>query len=261
MNFKQISVAIVLLLGLAVIFGFWASRTPVPGGVTITHLLKGEQVGEGNLYHYSEKGTGYEISVQYPGHIPLNGGVDVMQSAQTTLETDLMAQVAEFKSFSAEALTPQEIAHLEELGTHYTLSMEYKDYGSPKYVSYWYTIFQDTGGAHPNTYFKTYVFDGRTGVQVRLADLFDPSTNWLEELSLVVSNDVVRQMKERLGQDDVTGAIFAEGLAAKEENFQNFYIDNDTFVLEIPPYQVAAYAMGSFEVRIPMSELASNLKK
>ena len=100
----------------------------------------------------------------------------------------------------------------------------------------------------------TFVFD-KDGNKVALGQLFPNNPNWLEELSLVVSNDVVAQMKQRTGLDDITGSVFAEGLATKEENFQNFVIDGDMLVVEIPPYQVAAYAAGSFEVRTPLKGL------
>ncbi len=84
------------------------------------------------------------------------------------------------------------------------------------------------------------------GNQLVIADLFQPGSNWLEELSLLVSNDVVSQVKQRLGIDDTTGAIFPEGLSPNEENFQNFAVDGTSLLIELPPYQVAAYAAGSF---------------
>ena len=259
MNFKQIAVAIALLAVAAVVFGFWASNTPAPQAAQQTqHILAGTPT-EAGPYKYAESTDYYTIEATYPARVPLNGE-GASQRAQLTLEQGLKDRIDEFKANVSEMLTPAEQARLKEAGRTYAFSMEYKDFGSPKYVSYLYTVYVDTGGAHPNGYFKTFVFDDATGAQVQLADLFKSEINWLEELSLVVSNGVVAEMKKRSGQDDVTGIIFAEGVSPKVENFENFYIDNDTFVVAIPPYQVAAYAMGSFEVRIPMSDLAGNLR-
>ena len=101
------------------------------------------------------------------------------------------------------------------------------------------------------------------GNEVTLAQVLDTNPNWLEELSLLVSQDVQKQLIARMGDSlpvgaegpDVTGAMFPEGVAPKAENFKNFVIDYDTLVIHIPPYQVAAWAAGSFEVRIPLSSL------
>ncbi len=178
-------------------------------------------------------------------------------AAGAIIEKALKDLVEQFKKDSNLAtLTPEDIA-VQGLGggRKYTFDAEYKTTTSPTLVSYLYTIYQDTLGAHPNAYFRTFVFDAQ-GTQVRaVTGLPHTNPNLLEELSLLVSNDVTRQMRERTGQDDISGSIFAEGLAPNEENFQNFLVDGETLLIEIPPYQVAAYAVGSFEVRIPMKDI------
>lgn len=259
---KQAGIAVAMLVALAVVFGFWASRITSPklAQPQTQHVLAGNKEDDGT-YKYTEAGDGYEIVARYPDHVPLNGGAQAMAKAQLTLEQGVQEQIQSFKADLAQMLTPEEVKRLRDTSRKYSFDMEYKDYGSQNYVSYLYTVYVDTGGAHPNGYFKTFVFNDNTGELVTLHDLFDPSSNWLEELSLLVSNDVVKQMKERTGEADVTGSIFAEGLAPKEENFANFIVDNDTLVIELPPYQVAAYAAGSFEVRIPLKDVEANFKK
>jgi hypothetical protein len=71
-----------------------------------------------------------------------------------------------------------------------------------------------------------------------------------------VRTDVTAQYKQRAEVATTTGLLFEEGFAPTEENFQNWYLDGDTLVIQIPPYQVAAYVAGSFEVRIPLAEIS-----
>lgn len=191
---------------------------------------------------YTESGSHYDISVAYPA---------TSAAERATMEAAFASQIADFKSAVAD-LDPSVMPSLAD--HKLSFGAEYKAYEAPGYTSYLYTVYEDTGGAHPNGYFKTFVFDAQ-GKEVTLDKVLAGNPNWLEELSLAVSNDVVAQMKQRTGQDDVTGLLFAEGLAPKAENFENFVIDGDTLVIEIPPYQVAAYAAGSFEVRLPLSSI------
>jgi hypothetical protein len=118
-------------------------------------------------------------------------------------------------------------------------------------------------GAHPNLYYKTFVFD-REGNRLALADLFAASstassTGYLSQISGIATAQIKDQLASRLGEAP-GGGFFAEGTAPNPDNFQNFVIDGGDLVFLIPPYQAAAYAAGSFEVRIPLSQLSAALK-
>ncbi len=243
MNFTKTLVTLVVLSILAVGFGYWASKTKPAATVPMqqTHVLAGEQVGEGDLYRYAESGQYYTVEANYPGSRPI-------------IEAALKTDIDQFKQ-NIEGLDATVMPSLAD-GNKLAFNAEFKTYTSGQLhtTSYAYTIYENTGGAHPNTYFKTFTFD-QNGKEVGIKEVIASNPNGLEELSLLVSNEVTAQMKQRLSQDDVTGAIFAEGLAAKEENFSNFVVDGDTLVILIPPYQVAAYVMGSFEVRIKLKDI------
>lgn len=238
MNFKQVIVALIILLVLGAGFDYWASKTP-PLPPVQQHVLAGEQIGEGNEYRYSEEGQYYTAEAFYPGDKPV-------------IEQALADLIAEFKQNIA-GLDATVMPSLAD-GHKLAFAAEYKTYTGTKTTSYAYAVYEDTGGAHPNTYFKTFVFD-QQGNEIGIKDSIASNPNGLEELSLLVSDDVTAQMKQRLNQDDVTGALFVEGLAPTVENFSNFVIDGDTLVILIPPYQVAAYAVGSFEVRIKLKDI------
>ncbi len=243
MDFKKLGVALLVLIVVAAGFGLWASRANAPGLVLEErHILTGTTTPQGD-YKYTEDAPYYTITARYP-------------AGRLAIETALAANIAQFKEDGNFANLTAEDVQIQGLGPDrkYALDMEYKTYQSPAYTSYLYTVYADTLGAHPNGYFLTFVFD-KQGNEVSLVQLFPNNPSWLEELSLTVSEDVVAQLKQRTGLDDITGSVFAEGLATKEENFQNFIIDGDTLVIEIPPYQVAAYALGSFEVKTPLKGL------
>lgn len=250
---------------LALIFAGLSSLTTPPATPPTAgdkSAILGGTLGSDGVYHYSEQKEYYRITADYPATTGLSTAADLR--ARTTIEQELAAQIATFKQDSGlDTLTAQD-AQIQGITAdrHYALALEYMPLTSSTTVSYAYQVYADTLGAHPNLYYTTFVFD-KDGTQLALKDVLKNNPNWLEELSLLVSQDVVAQLKARLAESlpegdegaDVTGSIFAEGLAAKEDNFKNFVIDGDTLVILIPPYQVAAYAVGAFEVRLPLSEV------
>lgn len=264
MSNKQILGILAVLIILAVLVGMWASRTqPVqePAAGDKSEILGGTLTANG-YYEYTEDKPYYKITAVYPANTGLSEGGDV--KARTTIEQGLAAEIANFKNGSGlDTLTPQD-AEIQNISNErkYMLDLAYKAYASAGSVSYVYQIYADTLGAHPNGYYLTYTFD-QDGNQLALGDVLKNNPNWLEELSLLVSQEVTAELKSRLSASlpqgdegaDVTGALFAEGLSPKEENFKNFAVDGTDLLIFIPPYQVAAYAAGSFELRIPLGEI------
>ncbi len=236
--------AVVLLL--VVVAGYWSwvhRDATVEAPVTEQHILQGEQIGEGDLYTYNKEEANYTVKVEYPE--------THNQQAQLMLETVLKQEIDDF----VENVAGLDATVLPSLADGHKLALDvtYKSYsGAYNTKSYLFTVFADTGGAHPNTYFKTFVFD-ENGKALTIQDMV--KTSDLSKLASVVTKEVTAQMKERLGQSDVTSAIFKEGLTPTENNYSNYLIDGNDLLIEIPPYQVAAYVMGSFEVRVPLSSV------
>jgi hypothetical protein len=265
MTTKQILYSLGILAVLALIFAGLSSLTHAPATAPTAgdkSAILGATLGSDGAYHYSEDKDYYKITADLPGSTGLSAAADA--KARATIEQGVAAEIAQFKQDSGFETITAEDAQMQNIsGDHkYTLDLEYQAASSSGTVSYAYQVYADTLGAHPNVYYKTFVFD-QDGNQLGLKDVLKNNPNWLEELSLLVSQDVTAQLKERLGASapqggegaDVGGALYPEGLAAKEENFSNFVVDQDTLVILIPPYQVAAYAVGSFEVHIPLSEI------
>lgn len=220
-----------------VVFGFWASRTtpiaPVPQDIVASEVV--------------EEGEYISIRLMYPAASPAERAV---------IEAEITALANEFKANARiDELTPEDIELLRlGDGRKYAFAAEVQTYQSPGYRSYVYLLYDDSLGAHPNASFKTFVFD-QAGNRVTLREVLANNPNALEELSLIVSNDVVAQYKERARVDDVTGLIYPEGLAPTEENYQDFYVDGEELAILFAPYQVAAYAAGAFESRVPLADI------
>jgi hypothetical protein len=170
MSLKQIGYALGILIVLAAIFGILASFTkPVvaPHEQATSPVLHGTATTTGD-FEYKENGEGYKISVIYPSKTGLAAEADLR--ARTVLEQGLADIVQNFKSNAATSLTPDELARVKSMGTYYALGITYKPYSGSGTVSYEFDVYEDTGGAHPNGYFRTFVFS-QDGNELKLADL------------------------------------------------------------------------------------------
>ncbi len=114
---------------------------------------------------------------------------------------------------------------------------------SPRLLSIRFQELRDTGGAHPNTTFASFVFDMRTHRLLRLADLFTDEPTALKLLS---------ELATRRLEMALDGTTFPEGYAPRAENFSVFVLDGADLVFTFPPYQVASYAQGPQTLRVPL---------
>lgn len=249
----------VILFALAVFIGYTLTRPTA-------HLLSGTRQSDGSLKHI-EGGQYYEIDITYPDRTPLwnawNPAADTR--ARNEMETWLKGDSAQFlQDIDVADISGPEKESLDENGEKYTYDATYKPFASAngRAISYEYDIYVDTGGAHPNGYFQTFTFD-KSGGDVTLASLFAPGSQYLQRLSAIATAQVKSQIGERLNlasDADIESALFADGLTASPDNFANFVIDGSNLVILFPPYQVAPYAAGTFEIRIPLSQLSDMLQ-
>ncbi|HVV38817.1 MAG TPA: DUF3298 domain-containing protein [Candidatus Paceibacterota bacterium] len=258
-------VSIVALLVIAAAFGVWVwYAKPIVKGPAFQHPLAGEMIGEG-LYQYTEDKPHYHIEVSYPVGTSLKGSADVV--ARSYMEGELAKAVAAFKQENnLDNLTAQDI-EMQGLGgdRKYTFTMEFQPYAWEGTISFVYSVYADTLGAHPNSFYRTFVFSS-DGTPLDLEDLFTPGSNYLTLLSKFAYDGVVAQLAQKTGSEP-TPQMLDEvriGTAPSPETLQFYYLNNTDsggeLVLLFPPYQVAAYAAGSFEVHIALSSLKDILK-
>jgi len=114
---------------------------------------------------------------------------------------------------------------------------------APGLLSIRFERYRDTGGAHGNTTFTSFVFDLRNQKVLSLGNIF----NNVPAALPVLSDLAQRRMQQTMG-----GAPFPEGYAPNAENFSVFVLDGDDIVFTFAPYQVASYAQGTQTLRVPL---------
>lgn len=241
-------VIIALIGGL---FYWYLTRSPRP----VDRLVPPTEVTE-TTGIIEEDGQFYEIKAEYPRSTPLRASAGTAADAEAVailkgFEENQIASFKERGSFDALSEEDKEMMGYND-GRKQALSMTYKEFSSPETVSYVISIYEDTLGAHGNTYFRTFTFDLERGESLHLEDVFAPNAEYLDLLSLL--------SREKLGSalGDFADTDYIEsGTLPVEESFQNWYLGGDALVLLFPPYQVAAYAAGPQEVRITRAELGT----
>ncbi|MGE4264355.1 MAG: DUF3298 domain-containing protein [Desulfovibrio sp.] len=114
---------------------------------------------------------------------------------------------------------------------------------SPALLSIRFEEMRDTGGAHPNTTYASFVFDLRSQSRLSLADLFTDTQAALSILSGLAETRLTLALD---------GLLFPEGFTATASNFSVFVLDGADIVFTFPPYQVASYAQGAQTLRVPL---------
>lgn len=113
-----------------------------------------------------------------------------------------------------------------------------------------------TGGAHPNTTYISFNFDLEEEKPIEITDLLKES-NDLADLSEMAKQKVIEKLNEQSYSDeDITEmGMLDDGTKPILLNYQMFAFDEEKIYIYFPPYQVAPYALGSFEIEISRSEL------
>ncbi len=254
MNKRTILIA---FLGLMIILGGLVYFVGNPFSPSLAYTI----IETGDRQH-KEDADYYTVQINYPDKTPLTtrGSWGAENRAQSATASMLGELINQFKQAgNVNGLSQEEKDRLNQAGLKYSLNVGYRPYSSGSFVSYEYDVFMDTGGAHPNNFYKTLVFD-MNGNTVSLGDLFTSGSPYLERIAAMAKTQVEAQLAQRAGAEAVESLI-ADGIAAKEENFANFVVDSDRIRIFIAPYQAAAYAAGSFEVQVPLNEVKDILKE
>ena len=128
-------------------------------------------------------------------------------------------------------------------------------YNKPAALSLSIDYYINTGGAHPNSYARYFVFNPKSGRQIKLNDLF--SNGFEEKLNKLIDKKYreLRNLKETDRLDGEKGYLF-----------DNFIKYNDNFILTkegvnffYNNYEIAPYAVGPTELKFTYKELSENL--
>lgn len=214
----------------------------------------------------SEDSQYYLIEAHYPASTPLreSAGEKANQAAVELLKADVEDGVRSFKEGTDPSQLSEEFIQEMRLGTErrYTLAITYEKASSPASISYIFTSYEDTFGAHPNTNFLTETFDLKTGKHLALKDLFVTSSKYLDAISTAARTQLPVQIANVTGipLSEVDTASINTGTEPTDQHFQNFYLIEDALVILFPPYQIGPYSLGPQELSISRSELKNILK-
>ncbi len=187
-----------------------------------------------------EAHTTYEIDIEYPVEY---AAYDFITGPITDLINTQRDEILGARPYVESPLDP---------APGYGLDLSYESFAhSDSVVSLLYTIFANTGGAHPNTYFQTYTFDLNAGTQMFFGDLFPDTDAALNVIAPIAQ----AQLTEKFG-DAADAAWITQGAGPELANYEDFVLTEDSVVFYFEPYQVAAYVFGSSQVEIPLAELA-----
>lgn len=112
------------------------------------------------------------------------------------------------------------------------------------------------GAAHPNHYTRVINYDLKSGSPLKLADLFQSGSDYLEKISAYATDDLKRQAAAL----DAPPDMIDEGAGPNSDNYQNWNITKKGIYVTFDPYQVASYAEGPKYVIVPYSSLKGIIK-
>lgn len=246
-----------IIIGLAL--WYMASNPPKPSPIG---QMPAQEIPEGAYEKkvIADEGDYYTAYAAYPGNTPLmaTAGAEADQRVVAKLTAFAEERIAEFKTNSGVLNLTQEDIEMMGLGADrkYAFEMDFDVSESPKAITYVYTIYEDTGGAHPNGYYRTFSFDKATGAEITLSTLF--TGNYLARLSEISRAKLPAIISEKSGAP-ADMEYLESGTTPTAESFQNFALQGDLLVLIFPPYQVGPYALGTQFVEIPLTDIADIL--
>lgn len=201
----------------------------------------------------NDKSKRSELYVVYPEISGVDSATatkfnSLVKNLVTDLNKSYKEQVAEYSSEDIKNL-PEYVGLSSEVGYDVVLAND-------DFISLIFSDYVFLGGAHGNTGYSTVNYDLKNNKEIKLADLFEPKSDYLK----IISEYSIADLKKRVGEmsDD---EWISKGAGADAGNFQSWNLTKKGLMFTFSPYQVAAYAAGSQTVIIPYDKLKSILRK
>lgn len=105
-------------------------------------------------------------------------------------------------------------------------------------------IFQDVGGPHPSTWYKSFTYDLGAGRPVTFDTLFVPESKPLEAIYPIVQRELGRQT-------GVPGTLILPGAGLDPSHYQNFAITDDELIFYFAPGELLPLYAGGGIVHVP----------
>lgn len=183
----------------------------------------------------------YEINVAYP--VMTGGETSVAKVFNAKIKSFVDAEVAQFKKDAGAAV---DYPGPGPWFINYYSSIPYNKNGL---VSVVLQKEDFLGGAHPNTTYKTFLYDANSSKFLSLADIFKSKSDYLGAIAVYVKD----QLGKKLTQDGQPLADwFSDGTKPTADNYKDFNLTDQGLNFIFPPYQVAPYSYGTQEQVVPV---------
>ncbi|MEK7834078.1 MAG: DUF3298 and DUF4163 domain-containing protein [Acidobacteriota bacterium] len=191
------------------------------------------------------------IDTAYPQLV--GGDAAITDTFNKTISGFATRKVSDFKKENNADLAA--MAKDSESGPGFSLDVSYHTTHADKnLISLLVWTYSYTGGAHGGSASTTFNYDLNSGRMLKLAELFQPNSNYLK----VISAYCITTLTKELG--DVDAEWLRTGAGPKAENYKSWNVTPDGLQITFDAYQVAAYALGPQEVIVPYSALKAVIK-
>ncbi|MEH6534819.1 MAG: DUF3298 and DUF4163 domain-containing protein [Psychroserpens sp.] len=124
-------------------------------------------------------------------------------------------------------------------------------YRSPQVISIAINSYLDTGGAHGNTNVRFFNFNPQTGKLLTKKDLISNSEGLSKAIEIHLKEKIEATSKNQPAED----LFFGKGFQLPE----SIGYSDEGIIILYNPYEIASYAQGIIEFRIPFEEVSSFL--
>ncbi|NLO90327.1 MAG: DUF4163 domain-containing protein [Clostridia bacterium] len=203
----------------------------------------------------------YTKAIKYKDeYVDVNIKIPVIEGMKNPEVMDRLNQAFEKEAMDfkkeTEKITREVIEESKEQGWPLRTGSVYIEYeariNDNKTMSISVTYYQYTGGAHGNSYKKTVNLDLVNEKELLLNEFFADS----DAFKKVLTDELLKQMTN--DKDD----LFAEALEDfKASDDLKFYLTDEAIVFYFNPYEIAPYAKGIVEYKVPYDALKDILNK
>jgi len=184
-----------------------------------------------------EETAGYIIGINYP--------VLCSADATRTIRDHVTRSLSDFKKdFPEHDLRDYPVKH-EMIVEHAIWPA-----GNGRLASVKLQVMVYTGGAHPNHWPVTWVFDMTDGEALDLDDIFINEQDALIEIAPMVREVLIAKLGQMYLPD-----MLDDGTTPVVSNYDDFILNDEGIVFYFAPYQVAPYAAGQQMVTIPYGDV------
>jgi hypothetical protein len=249
---KYLALSVTLLLLLGISYSYYVFKKPIK--VTEIKDSPFSILLQNASTTFVEETDWYEAKIGYP----INNDKVKTDVFNKWYDFAKETQIKEYNDLTS----AKEGLQINVDGLKYSFFAEYRITTSTDTISYIYQIYNFTGGAHGST--AVYAITENKDQQIVPIETILP-TDKLGKVAKIAEADLKKQKADRLrsfgtSEADVAAimkndSFLAEGVKPTRENYSVAWYDGDDVVISFGQYQVASYAEGMFEVRIPRKDI------